>query len=59
MSDAQQELPEVKEEQVLICEKCGKELGFVLYFKELESGSGEGEPDSCWLLCHTCRGLSN
>lgn len=60
MSDYQKEvIPEVKEENVLICERCGKELGFVLYFKEIDVTEGEGKPDTCWLLCHECRGVSN
>lgn len=58
MSDVAESLPEVKEEQVLICERCGKELGFVLYFKELDTTTGDGQQDSCWLLCHSCRGVS-
>ena len=62
MSGLQPRQPTVEEEEVIICEKCGKELGFVLYFKKIEHKcpkcDDEASPDTCWLLCHNCRGLS-
>jgi len=57
------ELPKVQEEDVLICEKCGIELGFVLYFARASdlcpTCHNQAEPNSCWLLCKNCRGNSN
>ena len=57
------QLPVVREEQILVCEKCGKELGFCLFFKKQEeicpTCHNQSEPDTCWLLCKTCRGYSN
>jgi rubrerythrin len=62
VSGLQPRQPKVEEEEVIICEKCGKELGFVLYFKKVEhkcpTCADEASPDTCWLLCHNCRGLS-
>jgi len=57
------DLPKVKEEQVLVCEKCGKELAFALFFVKQEeicpTCHNQTQPNSCWLLCKNCRGQSN
>jgi len=63
VSETEPELPEVEEEHVLMCEKCGNELGFVIYFTKTSdlcpTCHNQAEPSSCWLLCKKCRGVSN
>lgn len=52
--------PEVVEENVLICEECGCEMGFVQYFvKEVDICpvcENKSSANSCRLVCEKCRG---
>ena len=63
MKEINEQMPQVEEEQILICERCGTELGFYISFKKSKdicpTCHNQAEPNSCWLLCKTCRGLSN
>ena len=53
---------EVKEEQILVCEKCGDELAFEIFFKKQEeicpTCHNQSDPNSNWILCKKCRGVS-
>jgi len=56
------ELPKVEDEQVLVCEKCGVEVAYIIFFKKLEeicpTCHNQSEPNTNWILCSKCRGLS-
>jgi rubrerythrin len=50
---------EITEEQVLICEECGKELAFVQFFTKQQDicpvCNSKGSANDCRLLCKECR----
>ncbi len=51
---------EIIEEQVLICEECGCELGFVQFFTKEDDicpvCNSKGSANDCRLTCKKCRG---
>jgi len=54
---------EITEEQVLICEECGCELGFVQFFIKQEDicpvCNSKGSANDCRLICKNCRNMIN